>query len=204
MIKKIGLSLLCVASAFAMHTVELNINDKDLEIGAKLDMGQFSDATEPDTVFIGGKFLHGDKSHSGFSDIQGMDDYMELNFLMKRDVGNTGIGIGLGVKLNHTKDFTSIPLGAEVAYKIPVSKKIPMSVCGSVYYAPSVLSMDKAKNFLEYRIEFDAEVIANGHVVAGFRNIDTNYDDPVSAPWYLIRGNKNYNKSPYVGFRFAF
>jgi len=204
MIKKFGLAILCAASAFAMHNVELNVNDKDIEIGAKLDMGQFSDATEPDTVFIGGKFLHGDKSHSGFSDLQTMEDYMEFNFLMKRNIGDIGLSIGLGVKVNHTKDFTSVPLGAEIVYKLPIGGKVPMSVGGCVYYAPNVLSMDKAKNFLEYRIEFDAEVITNGHVIAGFRNIDTNYDDPITAPWYLNRGNINYNKSPYVGFRFAF
>ena len=204
MMKKLALALLCATSAFAMHSVELNVNDKDLEIGAKLDMGQFSDATEPDTVFIGGKFLHGDKSHSDFGDLQSIEDYMEFNFLMKRDMSDIGLSIGLGVKVNHTKDFTSVPLGAEVAYKLPVGSKIPMSIGGCVYYAPDVLSMDKAKSFLEYRIEFDAEVIKNGHVIAGYRSIDTNYDDPITTPWYLNRGNTSYNKSPYIGFRFAF
>ena len=206
MIKKLGLVILCAVSTFAMHNVELNVNDKDIEIGARLDMGQFSDATEPDTVFIGGKFLHGDKSHSSYNEynfMQDINDYMEVNFLMKREIGNIGLSIGLGVKINNTKDFTTVPLGAEIMYKLPVGGKVPMSVGGCVYYAPQVLSMDKAKNFLEYRIEFDAEVIKNGHVIAGFRNMDTNYDDP-TIPVTSNRGNKNYNKSPYIGFRFAF
>ena len=200
MIKKIGLATLCAASAFAMHNVELNINDKDLEIGAKLDMGQFSDAIEPNTIFIGGKFLHGDDDHSDVDDddrIDSVDDYGELNFLMKRSIADTGLSIGLGVKLNYTKDFASVPLGADISYRLPVGGKVPMYIGGSIYYAPQVLTMQDGDNFFEFRFEFDAEVIKNGHAVAGYRKIDTNYDKNKG-------GDVIYNQSPYIGFRFAF
>ena len=40
MLKKISLITVCAVSVFAMHNAEININDKDLEIGARLDMGQ--------------------------------------------------------------------------------------------------------------------------------------------------------------------
>ena len=196
MIKKIGLVVLCAVSAFAMHNVELNINDKDLEVGARLDMGQFSNTTEPDTVFIGGKLLHGDEDHSDFKNSDDIHDYVELNFLMKRDV-NSRLSVGLGVKLNYTEDFSSVPLGAEVSYRFPSAGPIPLSVGGCLYYAPEVLSMNDADNFLEYRVELDAEVIDNGHVIAGYRNLDTNYDSKHG-------GDINYNKSAYIGFRFAF
>ena len=196
MIKKIGLVALCAVSAFAMHSVELNINDKDLEVSARLDMGQFSDTTEPDTVFIGGKFLHSDEDHSDFKTSDDIHDYMEFNFLMQREIGSN-LSVGLGVKLNYTEDFSSVPLGAELLYKLPVSGSIPISLGGCLYYAPEVLSMSNAENFLEYRVELDAEVITNGHVVAGYRSIDTNYDSKHG-------GDTNYNKSAYVGFRFAF
>jgi hypothetical protein len=200
MIKKIGLATLCAASAFAMHNVELNINDKDLEIGIKLDMGQFSNSTEPNTVFIGGKFLHGDDDHSDIDDgdyVDTLDDYSELNFLMKRNISGTGFSIGLGMKVNYTKDFASVPLGAEVGYRLPFSSKIPMYIGGSIYYAPQVLTMQDGDNFLEFRFEFDAEVIKNGHAVAGYRKLDTNYDKSKG-------GDVVYNQSPYIGFRFAF
>jgi len=196
MIKKIGLVVLFAASAFAMHTIELNINDKDMEVGAKLDMGQFSDSTEPDTVFIGGKFLHGDEDHSDFKTSSDIHDYFEVNFLMKRKI-NESFKVGLGMKVNYTEDFSSIPLGLEVGYKLPFKSAIPVYVGGCFYYAPEVLSMSDAKSFVEYRAEIDAEVITNGHVVVGYRNLDTNYDDKHG-------GNMNYNKSPYIGFRFAF
>jgi len=192
MFKKLGLLAICGVSAFAMHSVELNINDKDLELGAKLDMGQFNDTTEPDTVFIGAKLLHAHEDHSDIdSDIH---DYIEVNFLMQREMNDSGLSIGLGVKVNNTEDFTTIPLGMEALYRLPTGSVIPMYIGASIYYAPEVLSMQDAKNFLEYRVGFDAELIKNAHVVAGFRNLDTNYEAV----------NINYNKSIYAGFKFAF
>jgi len=56
-------------------------------------------------------------------------------------------------------NFISMPLGAEIDYRIPASDLIPMYVGASLYYAPSVLSLSDADNFLEYRIHYDIEVI---------------------------------------------
>ena len=205
MFKKLSLLTLSAVSVFAMHSAELNINDKDLEFGARFDMGQFSDNTEPDTVFIGAKLLHADYSNSDYTNSSQMHDFVEMNFLMKRKVSDIGLSIGLGIKVNNTEKFTTVPLGVETAYKLPIKIAIPMYISGSLYYAPEALSMIDAKNFLEYRIQFDAEVIKNGRIIAGYRNIETNYvanRGPVAFGAYL--GNIKYNKSPYVGFNFAF
>ncbi|MBU1657512.1 hypothetical protein KKG72_00455 [bacterium] len=196
MLKKLGLTALCAVSAFAMHSAELNINDKDLEVAGKLDMGQFNNAVEPDTVFLGAKYLKGSESHS---DIQSnIEAFYEFNFLMKREIDNTGLSLGLGVKVNHTEKFTSIPLGVEAAYKLPVGDIVPLYVGGSIYYAPEVLAMDDAKDFLEYRVHFDIEVIKNGMITIGYRNIATNYELASQT------NNISYNKSAYAGFKFAF
>lgn len=197
MFKKLGLIAVCAASAFAMHTAELNINDKDLEFAAKIDMGQFNDTVEPDSVFLGAKILHADEEHSDLSSSSDIHDFYEFNFLMQRNVEATDLVIGLGVKVNGTKNFSSIPLGVEAAYKLPVSDKMPLYLRGCVYYAPEALSMQDAKNFLEYRVGVDLEVIKNGSVVAGYRLLDTNFEKNKG-------GDVNYNKSFYVGFKFAF
>ena len=198
MLKKLALMALCSVSAFALNSVELNINDSDLEVMAKFDMGQFNDSVEPETVFVGARLLNGHKSHSG-NEEDSLASYVALNFLMRREIADRGLYIGLGVKLNATKNadddnFISIPLGAQIDYRIPASDLIPMYVGASLYYAPSVLSLSDADNFLEYRIHFDVEVIKNGAVTIGYRSIDTNYDE----------GSFSYNKSLYAGFKFAF
>lgn len=204
MLKKLGLLSVSVAAAFAMHSVDININDKDLEVGAHLDMGQFNDTVEPNTVFLGARYLKGNEDHGDFH--RNDNAYHELNFLMKKEVSNSGLSLGLGVKANYTRasiggsnrDFTSVPLGVEAGYRLPVDTAVPLYLGGSVYYAPEVLCMNDAKNFFEYRANFDVEVIQNGRITLGYRSLDTNYD---------IAGTtvkKNYNHSAYIGFKFQF
>ena len=193
MLKKISIIAFCAVSAFAMHTGEININDKDLEVSAKFDLGQFNEAVEPDTMFVGGKFINADDEHSSDNNVD-LDPYFEVNFLMMREVGDLGMSVGMGAKLNYTKDYSSLPLGLEFAYKIPAPELIPMKLNGSLYYAPSVLSFSDADNFLEYRISYDIEVIKNGSVTIGYRDINTNYE----------AGDLNYNSSWYAGFKIGF
>lgn len=197
MLKKLSMLTLCGVSAFALNTAEINVNDKDLELMGKLDMGQVIDSVEPNTVFFGLRFLDANKKHSEYENAD-IDSFAELNFLMLKEIGRSGFSVGLGVKANSTKmgnkDFVSVPLGIEASYKIPASEYIPMYVGGSIYHAPSVLSFEDAENFMEYRVNFDLEVIKNGRVTVGYRSLDTNYDT----------FNFNYNKSVYVGFKFAF
>lgn len=192
MLRKLGLMAVSAVSVFAMHSAELNVNNSDLEFGAKFDMGQFNEGVEPDSVFIGVKYLNADERHSDFSNI---DDYQEISFLMQKEIGD-GFTLGLGVKANHTKDFISIPLGVEAGYKLPINMEIPFYVGASLYYAPEVLSLDDADGFSEFRVSLDAEVIENGRVTVGYRSIETDYDNN-------SRRDK-YNSSMYLGFKFAF
>ncbi len=196
MLKKISIMAFCAASAFAMHTGEININDKDLEISAKFDLGQFNNAVEPHTMFLGGKFLNADEEYSSREGVD-IDPYFELNFLMMREVGDQGMSVGIGAKLNYTENYSTLPLGLEFSYKIPATDLIPMYLNGSLYYAPSVLSMRDADNFLEYRISYDIEVIKNGLITIGYRNIDTNYESSKD-------GDVTYNDSFYAGFKIGF
>ena len=197
MLKKITLLALSSAAAFAMHNAEININNKDLELGARLDMGQFNDSLHPDSVFVGMKFLKGDGDHSDI-DSANIKDFYEMNFLMQRRMGSSDFTLGLGVKMNHTENFTSIPLGIEAKYKLPVGDVIPMYLGGSFYFAPEVLTMADGNNFLEFRVQLDVEVIPNANIIAGYRSIDTNYE------YAGVNHDVNYNQSAYIGFKFAF
>ncbi|MBE0515608.1 YfaZ family outer membrane protein [Sulfurimonas sp.] len=190
MFKKISLIALSTVSVFAMHSAEVNINNSDLELSAKLDMGQFNDSIEPATIFLGAKYLNADERHS---DVRNIDDYQEINFLMQKNV-NSDFRLGLGVKLNHTDEFVSIPLGIEAVYKLPVSSSVPFYIGASIYTAPEVLSFDEADSFLEYRFTLEAEAIQNGFITLGYRHMDTNYE---------VR-DVEYNDSVYFGLKFLF
>ena len=201
MLKKITLFTATAISAFAMNTAEVNINNKDLEVSAKFDIGQFNDAVEPDTMFLGGKFLNADRDHADTTSAK-FDPFYEANFLMMRKVGDQGIKLGMGLKLNHTKSYTTVPLGLQFSYKIPAVEYIPMHLNGELYYAPSVLSYENADSFLEYRVSYDIQVIKNGNVTLGYRKIETNYE---SNQGYAPQGGDfTYNSSWYIGFKIGF
>jgi len=180
-------------SLFALHTGEINLNDKDLEVSARFDIGQFNDNVVPNTTFIGAKFLNAHEDNSGNKNVT-LDPYAEVNFLMMRSIGEKGVSIGMGAKLNYTKDYSALPLGVEFAYKMPFDTLIPMYLNGSVYYAPQVLSFIQAKHYLEYRISYDFELIENGKITVGYRAMDTDYDTY----------NFSYNSSIYFGFKISF
>lgn len=190
MLKKLCLIAISSISLFAMHSAEINVNNKDLEISAKFDMGQFNDSVEPETTFIGFKYLHADEDHS---DSNNIDDYGELNFLMMKEVSE-GLEIGMGFKLNHTKNYTSVPLGVEASYKLPVDIGVPFYIGGSFYYAPEVLTLENADSFLEYRVGIDAEVIEHGRFTLGYRTLNTDYRTR----------DVEYNQAAYIGFKFDF
>lgn len=198
MLKKLGLSiLLSCASLFAMHSAEININNEDLEVAGKLDLGQINNSIEPDTVFVGLKLLNGHEAHSSEENTDN-GTYIDFNFLMMNELPAKGLSIGLGVKLNYSdsfnQDFISVPLGIEFKYKIPATNLIPLYLSANAYYAPSVLSMSDAESYFEYRINFDIEVIRNGSITVGFRSLELNYENI----------DYNYNKSAYIGFKFRF
>ena len=195
MLKKISLITMLSVSAFAMHSAEVNINDTDLEMSAKLDLGQFNSNVEPDTTFLGFRMVYADDTH-GAKNRYKNDPYYEVNFLMKRPLLRSGLSVGMGVKVNYATDFSSLPLGLEVSYKIPATSFVPMSLNGSAYYGPRVLSFGDADRYYEYRISYDIELIRNGRVTLGYRSIHTNYNDR--------RGSYIYNQAFYGGFKFFF
>jgi hypothetical protein len=209
MLKKIGLLSASVVSGFAMHTAELNINDKDLQIKASVDLGQFNETVDPNTTYLGASYLNANEEHSDIKDGGSLktDGYYETSFLMRREIKESGVLFGIGVKANYAnlktgasnvgdRTFISIPLGIEAGFKLPVA--IPVILDAKVYYAPESLAFSDADNYLEYGVGVSVEVIERGSIVAGFRNLDTNIK--VNTTTYKI----NYNKSGYFGFKFAF
>jgi hypothetical protein len=203
MYKKIALVLASVSSAFAMHTAELNINQYDLEAGVKFDVGQFNTTIEPDTTFVGITYLKGSSEND---DINGnnndINDYLDLNFMIKQNISSTNFKVGLGMKAvhiskynNNIDSFVALPLGVEVGYRLPINSPIPISVKGMMHYAPKSLSFSDADSFFEVRAEAHAELMNRAALYLGVRKIDTNYEN---------NNDITYNKSAYFGVRFSF
>jgi len=182
--------------ASAMHYGEININNKDVEAQLNFDMGQYNHALTPDTIFVGLRYMNVHEEHGDYNEAEEM---MELSYLMRRPMAqNSDFSVGFGIKANYIAEegykFVSLPLGLEGAYRLPIRDFVPISVGAKLYYAPEVLALQDAKNYLEFRVHVDAEVIEGGKVTAGYRKIDTDYE----------AGDATFNRALYIGFQFAF
>jgi hypothetical protein len=200
MLKKIVLLAASAISAFALHMAEVNINKKDLEVSVKFDIAQFYDIIEPNTMFVGAKFFNPDKSQSSDLDPYSIDPYLEADFFIIREIGNKGMSLGMGIKINNLaindEDFITLPLGVSLAYPLPFDL-VPMSITGLLFYAPESLCISpNADGYLEYKIHYDAELVENANVTLGYRNIKPSFSN------YL--GSLKYNSSWYFGYRVRF
>jgi hypothetical protein len=196
MLKKLLFIIALSTALFGFHTAELNINDKDFEGKLRFDVGQFNETVMPDSIFFGIGYIKGSEEHSDFPSTEGL---VEAAFLMQRPFGNSeNLLIGMGIKYEYSRikesDFSALPIGLEARYRLPVSVGVPMYIGGLFYYSPEVLTFNDAKNYIEYRANFDVELIERGHVILGYRNIDLNSDVK----------DMNYNRSWYLGFKFQF
>jgi hypothetical protein len=196
MFKKALLLTLTSLSAMAMHTAELNINNKDVEATIKFDMGQFNTALQPASYYLGAGVLSGGKEHSNADDT---DILAEVNFLVQSPLHSiNGLTFGLGLKFNRTEvaseTFMSLPLGVEASYRFYPLDTLPLKIGAAFYYAPSPLAFENAEKYQEERVYLDIELIQYGALTIGYRNIDTDFE----------QGDMNYNDSVYAGFKFMF
>jgi len=195
MLKKLALLSALTASAMAMHTAEININEKDIEANLLLDMGQFNQSIDPDAVFVGFGYLKGNTDHS---DPKGIDNgIFSGQFKVQQEIAE-GLEIGVGLKFIAAKEldknFFAVPIGGEVRYTFPLDIQTPLYVGGLFYYSPEVLSFDNGKNYIEYRVNAGVKLMDRAALEIGYRNIDLNFN----------QGDLTYNESVYFGLKFSF
>ncbi len=201
MLKKTVTMLALTGSLFAMHEAELNLNNYDLNAKLDLDMGQFNTAVDPDTVFVGARYLHGSHYHSG-RDLKKDEDLFDAHFSVGQHFrGNGTVTLALGAKFVYTSinnyNFYALPLGIAGSYELPLGLPIPFAVGGSIYYAPEVLAWQDAKNYLEYTVFLDVQIIDRAALTAGYRTINTDFD-------VEERGDLVFNAAWFAGVKFRF
>lgn len=183
----------------AGNVAELNINETDLEIGVKMSIATpLMDSVRKSEFGI--KFMKVDaENSSGFTGTD-LDYYGEMNWVVSQDIGNEGLRLGVGAKLNITEDFITMPWGLEGSYDLKQTLNYPVSIKASVYYAPQVLSFSSAESYFENRVEIEANVIDDVSLVLGYRNIKTNYEDATTV------GSEDftYNEAAYFGVKMNF
>lgn len=178
-------SLFSLGMLHAQSNVGLNINDKDLEVLASVDLNAFTYYSDTTSYLIDASYLHTDDDDLVTLGISGESTFQ----------GVEGLALGLGAKFVFADDFIAIPFFAKAKYTLPFNYSIPTtSLVTSLAYAPSVLAFSDAESYTEFRVEADMEIITNIHLYTGYRNIDTEYDNT----------DKTFNNSFYGGMKLNF
>ena len=192
MLKKLAVWFVVTTHLFAMHVAELNLNNSEVEVGVKLDIGQFIYSIDPDKTFFGVKFLKADEDNGDYTNPREM---YELNFIVQQFLFSSKIFAGLGIKANYiaNKDFLVAPLSAKLGYMFDM--RLPVYLGAEYHYAPEMLSFMDAKGYKELRFDVDIELFKIALLNIGYRNIETKFK---------TGGYNTYNHAGYIGVKFKF
>jgi len=186
MLKKLLLSsLLFTNLVLAENSVGLNINDNDLELLSSININTLTDYANGTTYLLDINYLYSDG-----------DNMSQVAFYGQNSLqGREGLTFAFGIKGVLASDFLAFPLMAKSIYTLPLIDEIPTTSLSLAFaYSPQVLSFRDAKNYLEFRVEADMEIIYNVHIFTGYRNIDTEYNNY----------DKTFNDSFYAGMKLSF
>ncbi|WP_309498805.1 YfaZ family outer membrane protein [Sulfurovum sp.] len=185
-IKKLFLpSCLALTFLHAQSTVGFDVNNKDFEVLASIDLNTFADYTAGITYLLDASYLYADGDDLGTIGLGAQNSFEGLE----------GLAFAFGAKFVFTDDFTALPLFGKAIYTLPLGGSIPStSLSASFAYSPEVLTFSDGKHYTEFRAEADMEIVSNFHLFAGYRNMDTEY----------ITYDKTFNDSFYGGMKLGF
>ncbi len=169
----------------AENSIGIDINSKDVEILASLNINALTDYANGTTYILDLNYLHSDG-----------DNMLRVGFLgQNRLQGVEGLTLSLGLKTVLADNFLALPFMAKGNYILPLNDSIPTtSFTASFAYAPSILTFQDGESYADLRLELDMEVISNLHIFTGYRNISTEYA--------VI--DKTFNNSFYGGLKLSF
>ncbi len=166
----------------------LNVNTNAVEFEAKANMAPFmSDDPIYRNFYMDFNLINDDDT------LVGLGLYVDNTFYSYQPL-SFQVGLRTIFTSRGDNDMFAIPILFGFKHKIYLGN-LPVGTLGAkVVYAPSPLSFQDSKKYLQWNIEAAMQIIENVEIYAGYRNIDTDYET------IQIK----YNDSGYIGFRFIF
>jgi len=194
MFKKVAFTtLMTSALLLAESGVGLNINEDDLELEGVLDSRNLAALQTSSTIFQADvNFLNENEENKLIGAGIGATNRVEGVEGLEATLGAKFIWAELG-----EEDFTALPLMAKLRYTFPplMYNIPPLSVGGKILYAPKVLAFGDSKEYTEFRVSADLEVIESTNIYVGYRNIHTDYEGI---------GDSVFDNSFYAGIKFLY
>ena len=179
------LSLLSFSVLHANSIVGININDTDLELQGSSQINSLSDYSSGTTYIVDANYINSNGADMGILAFSGQN----------RLQGVEGLTVAFGLKAIFASEYLSFPLMAKLSYLLPLPVNFPRTnIIGNFAFAPSVLTFRDGENYSEIKIEADIEIISNVYIFAGYRKIDTDYQN------FIV----NYNDSFFAGLKLSF
>lgn len=203
MLKKIlSIYIFLITNLSAYHSLEMNMNNEELESSLNLDLAQFVDRFPVNRYFIGLNYLYVENIKNEY-----YTEYMaSLNLMMRNRLPNIrSLTFGLGAKFLSSKSskvgelkdqtISAIPLGIYINFQLPIDS-LPISLSTNIYYSPKPLTFTDGDTYFEQRYELSFEVVDKGQVFIGYRDIESILQKTLE--------HFSITKIAYVGMRFGF
>lgn len=158
--------------------------------------------------YIQGRYYHG----GGFLGVDSAEGHVGFFFSDDRDIiGNVGMttvhaplfvdGLTfsagargyIALLSNPNDDVFGIAPGVEARYAFGQAR--PMSVVGSLFYSPNILTLGDAKNIVDFDLRYEVQIIPSAVGFIGYRNFRFDSDEGK---------DKEAAENLQIGARFAF
>ena len=195
MLQRIILLGLSTSALLTAASVGINMNKDILEVEAVFNLKKLNNEETRGTTY-----------------------QLDFNYMDNEDEPKSFFGVGMGVTnivngmedvsltfgtkyirgdVDEDEDFSALPLMVKARYDLSslVSVIPSVSVELKALYAPEVLSFGESKEYSEFRISADAELINNVVIYGGYRNIRTDFEGIT---------DKSFDNSLYAGLKFIY
>lgn len=170
---------------FSENTIGIDVNRADVELLGNLDLNTLTTYNDGTTYLLTFNYLN--SSGNNMTNV----GLIAKNYFQ----GVEGLSLAFGMESVLASDFLAFPFTIKGIYDLALMDAIPStSFSFKLAFAPGVLSLRDAQNYLEFRTELDMEVISNLYLFVGYRNIDTKYKT----------FDKTFNDTFYFGMKLNF
>lgn len=162
LLKRASLLAALLAAAFTVHADNLDIN-----LGSNAAYIDYSTA-------MTGSGLYGDLGYLHHTDQVDMGQ-AGLELVGNASPVGSPVIFGVGGKLFYVspkqlnENGTVVGLGGHVNFTWPTYNRFVIG--GELYYAPSIVSFNKADRFLEFGVHAGYEILRNAQVYVGYRHV---------------------------------
>ena len=185
----VATSLISLSLIAGQNSAELNVNNEDFQIKSDFQINKLKVDESSTEYYVGVDYLSLDNGFYKDEDegIFGVKFYARNHYVNSMALSpygnferyNAMLAFGMKAVIGHNSHDTyyALPFFAELNFRLSALRLPNVTLNAEAYYAPSPLSFHSIDSYMEYKFYGEVEAIDNVSIVAGYRNIDIDFDD---------------------------